>query len=77
MGTPIPQENKEADQWLTRKQKEEKYKNKFVPLWNQEARDEESGRRIFRGAFKGGAIWSVGYNGTVGSQQGFTKVLQS
>lgn len=36
LGTPIPQEDKEADQWLTRKQKEEKYKNKFVPLWQQE-----------------------------------------
>jgi hypothetical protein len=36
LGTPIPEEDKEADQWLTRKQKEEKYKNKFVPLWQQE-----------------------------------------
>jgi len=69
-GTIIPEENKEADAGLTRRQREEKYKNKFVPLWNQEVRDEQTGKKLLRGAFKGGAHWTVGYEGTAGSKEG-------
>lgn len=36
LGTPLPEEDAEADAFLTRKQREEKYKNKFVPVWQQE-----------------------------------------
>lgn len=39
----------------------------FVPLWKQEARD-ENGKRRFHGAFTGG--FSAGYFNTVGSKEG-------
>lgn len=39
----------------------------FVPVWKQEARD-ENGRRRFHGAFTGG--FSAGYFNTVGSKEG-------
>lgn len=39
----------------------------FVPVWKQEARDEQ-GRRRFHGAFTGG--FSAGYFNTVGSKEG-------
>lgn len=70
IGTPMPREDKEADQFLTRKQREEKYQDKFVPLWKQEVRDKETGKKILRGAFNGGWLSSVGYHGTVGSKEG-------
>eukprot|EP01130_Rhizamoeba_saxonica_P004797 TRINITY_DN1950_c0_g1_i1.p1 TRINITY_DN1950_c0_g1~~TRINITY_DN1950_c0_g1_i1.p1 ORF type:complete len:748 (+),score=217.65 TRINITY_DN1950_c0_g1_i1:19-2262(+) len=68
-GTSIKEENEKADMWLTRKQKEEKYKNKFVPEWQQKVRDKE-GRVRFHGAFTGG--WSAGHYNTVGSKEGWT-----
>ncbi|KAI9246375.1 hypothetical protein BY458DRAFT_543001 [Sporodiniella umbellata] len=40
----------------------------FVPLWKQEARD-ENGKRRFHGAFTGG--FSAGYFNTVGSKEGW------
>ncbi|KAG2212261.1 hypothetical protein INT47_001620 [Mucor saturninus] len=40
----------------------------FVPVWKQEARDEQ-GRRRFHGAFTGG--FSAGYFNTVGSKEGW------
>ncbi|KAI7863505.1 hypothetical protein BDF14DRAFT_1885134 [Spinellus fusiger] len=40
----------------------------FVPVWKQEARD-ENGRRRFHGAFTGG--FSAGYFNTVGSKEGW------
>lgn len=41
----------------------------FVPIWKQEARDEQ-GRKRLHGAFTGG--WSAGYFNTVGSKEGWT-----
>jgi len=41
----------------------------FVPVWKQEARDEQ-GRKRLHGAFTGG--WSAGYFNTVGSKEGWT-----
>ncbi|KLT41563.1 DUF1604-domain-containing protein [Cutaneotrichosporon oleaginosum] len=46
-----------------------KDKQEFLPVWQQEARDEK-GRRRFHGAFTGG--WSAGYFNTVGSKEGWT-----
>lgn len=40
----------------------------FVPLWKQEARDEQ-GRKRFHGAFTGG--FTAGYHNTVGSREGW------
>jgi hypothetical protein len=70
VGSHIPKQNKEADAHLTRKQREEKNKQKYVPEHLQEVRDDETGKRIMRGAFQGGAIWTVGFHGTVGSKEG-------
>jgi G patch domain-containing protein 1 len=42
----------------------------FIPVWKQEARDEQ-GRRRFHGAFTGG--FSAGYYNTVGSKEGITE----
>lgn len=84
VGSHIPKQSKEADALLTRKQREEKNKHKYVPEHLQEVsvlfarhshdqvRDEETGKRIMRGAFQGGAIWTVGYHGTVGSKGGMS-----
>ncbi|KAI8330226.1 hypothetical protein BC941DRAFT_441289 [Chlamydoabsidia padenii] len=41
----------------------------FIPVWKQEARDDQ-GRRRFHGAFTGG--FSAGYYNTVGSKEGWT-----
>lgn len=41
----------------------------YVPVWNQEVRDER-GRKRLHGAFTGG--WSAGYFNTVGSKEGWT-----
>ncbi|KDN43252.1 hypothetical protein RSAG8_06219, partial [Rhizoctonia solani AG-8 WAC10335] len=43
--------------------------NEFVPVWQQEVRDEK-GRRRLHGAFTGG--FSAGYFNTVGSKEGWT-----
>jgi hypothetical protein len=51
----------DSDLNLTRKQREEKNKHKYVPEHLQEVRDDETGKKILRGAFQGGAIWTVGY----------------
>ncbi|CAH7667314.1 hypothetical protein PPACK8108_LOCUS1728 [Phakopsora pachyrhizi] len=57
-GTPLPQlSSTKAD------------KNEFLPLWQQEVRDEK-GRRRLHGAFTGG--FSAGYFNTVGSKEGWT-----
>lgn len=40
----------------------------FIPLWKQEARDEQ-GRKRFHGAFTGG--FTAGYHNTVGSREGW------
>lgn len=58
IGTPLPAlaDNK-------------KDKNEFVPLWQQEVRDDQ-GRRRFHGAFTGG--FSAGYYNSVGSKEGWT-----
>lgn len=45
-----------------------KDKNEFVPVWQQEVRDEK-GRRRLHGAFTGG--FSAGYFNTVGSKEGW------
>ena len=57
IGTPLPALAE------TRKDKLE-----YVPVWQQEARDEK-GRRRFHGAFTGG--FSAGYFNTVGSKEGW------
>ncbi|KAG0145667.1 hypothetical protein CROQUDRAFT_658316 [Cronartium quercuum f. sp. fusiforme G11] len=44
-------------------------KNEFVPVWQQEVKDEQ-GRRRLHGAFTGG--FSAGYFNTVGSKEGWT-----
>ncbi|KEI41231.1 uncharacterized protein L969DRAFT_293484 [Mixia osmundae IAM 14324] len=46
-----------------------KDKNEYVPVWQQEVRDEK-GRRRLHGAFTGG--FSAGYFNTVGSKEGWT-----
>lgn len=43
-------------------------RDKFVPAWKQEARDEQ-GRKRFHGAFTGG--FTAGYHNTVGSREGW------
>lgn len=55
IGTPLPPEASD--------------KERFVPVWKQEARDEQ-GRRRFHGAFTGGFV--AGYHNTVGSREGWT-----
>lgn len=40
----------------------------YVPVWKQDARDEQ-GRKRFHGAFTGG--YSAGYFNTVGSKEGW------
>lgn len=46
---------------------DKKDSNAFVPLWEQEVRDEQ-GRKRLHGAFTGG--WSAGHFNTVGSKEG-------
>ena len=48
---------------------EDEAAKKFVPVWQQDVRDEE-GRRRFHGAWTGG--FSAGYYNTVGSKEGWT-----
>ncbi|KAF8628699.1 hypothetical protein AX17_005922 [Amanita inopinata Kibby_2008] len=57
IGTPLPPLEKSKDT------------GEFVPLWQQEVRDEK-GRRRLHGAFTGG--FSAGYFNTVGSKEGWT-----
>ncbi|RCI16229.1 hypothetical protein L249_2807 [Ophiocordyceps polyrhachis-furcata BCC 54312] len=56
-GTPLPDDTDSRDD------------GSFVPIWKQEARD-ENGRKRLHGAFTGG--WSAGYFNTVGSKEGWT-----
>lgn len=55
LGTPLPPEGTDRE--------------RFIPEWKQEARD-ETGRKRFHGAFTGG--FSAGYHNTVGSREGWT-----
>ncbi|KAI5122486.1 hypothetical protein M0805_001395 [Coniferiporia weirii] len=57
IGTPLPPLEKSRDT------------GEFVPLWQQDVRDEK-GRRRLHGAFTGG--FSAGYFNTVGSKEGWT-----
>eukprot|EP01129_Flabellula_baltica_P015798 TRINITY_DN8175_c0_g1_i1.p1 TRINITY_DN8175_c0_g1~~TRINITY_DN8175_c0_g1_i1.p1 ORF type:complete len:747 (+),score=177.35 TRINITY_DN8175_c0_g1_i1:52-2292(+) len=68
-GSAIQFEDEKKDLWLTRKEKEEKYKNQYKPQHLQEVRDDK-GRRRFHGAFTGG--FSAGHFNTVGSEEGWT-----
>ncbi|KAL0078801.1 hypothetical protein F4703DRAFT_1877266 [Phycomyces blakesleeanus] len=61
-GTPFP------DQTERDKRAGVSDAGQFVPVWKQEARD-ENGRRRFHGAFTGG--FSAGYYNTVGSKEGW------
>ena len=63
IGTPLPA--------LSQTKKDQL---EYVPVWQQEVRDEK-GRRRFHGAFEGG--WSAGYFNSVGSKEGELYVLQS
>ncbi|KAJ3129146.1 hypothetical protein HK098_002387 [Nowakowskiella sp. JEL0407] len=49
-----------------------KERNKFLPLWKQEVRDEK-GRKRLHGAFTGG--FSAGYFNTVGSKEGYLRSI--
>ncbi|BFZ64892.1 hypothetical protein YB2330_006045 [Saitoella coloradoensis] len=57
VGTPLPPDPSTRDD------------GSYVPVWQQEARDER-GRKRFHGAFTGG--FSAGYFNTVGSKEGWT-----
>mmetsp|Transcript_8580 Transcript_8580/g.24654 ORF Transcript_8580/g.24654 Transcript_8580/m.24654 type:complete len:930 (-) Transcript_8580:62-2851(-) len=68
LGTALEdEETTRAGQY--RKEKQDLSTTRSLPMWQQEATDEQ-GRRRFHGAFTGG--FSAGYFNTVGSKEGFT-----
>jgi len=68
IGTPFEPEEDESK--LTRREREERAREKYTPLWKQEFKDERGRKVMPHGAFKGG--WVAGYNNTVGSAEGWT-----
>jgi G patch domain-containing protein 1 len=62
-------ETEEETAKMTRRQREEVNKDKYVPIYKQELKDEKGRKVLPQGAFKGGRV--AGFNNTVGSAQGW------